>query len=61
MAAPLEENMFDVRLIEARIRRGTVTAEQYAKQLASLPDDADNAETVRVHFTAPYGEKHARR
>lgn len=48
---------FDLRLIEQRIRRGTVTADEYKKFLEALPDDADHGEPCKVQFVASFGDK----
>lgn len=57
MALPNEERRFDVRLIEARIRRGAVKAEEYAQFLAALPDDAAEAEESKVAFAPTYAAR----
>lgn len=55
------ELRFDVRLIEARLRRGVVPAAEYQQYLDALPDDAENCEPSRVTFQASYAEKNYRR
>jgi hypothetical protein len=58
MAKNLDDRTFDVRVIEMRIRRGTVTADDYRRYLDALPDDADAAERCRVNFATLYAERH---
>jgi hypothetical protein len=55
------DTRFDVRMIEARLRRGGVTAAEYEKHLASLPDEAEFAEPSRVAFQSSYADKNYRR
>lgn len=44
----VKEKKFDVRMVERNVARGVVTAEEAEKALASLPDDAENAETISL-------------
>jgi hypothetical protein len=60
MATP-NETRYDVRLIEQRIRRGTVSADEYAKHLAALPDEAAEAEPSKVHFVPSYADRYGKR
>jgi hypothetical protein len=53
----VEDVRFDVRMIEVRLRRGEVTAEEYKKHLDALPDDAAEAEPSKVHFVSSYADK----
>jgi len=61
MSNNAEERRFDVRLIESRVRRGTVTAEEYKKFLDSLPDDSDNAEHCKAQFSPSFAAAHYRK
>ena len=47
----LQDTRFDVRVLETNLRRGRLTADQYKAYLDTLPDDADNAELVKVSLT----------
>jgi hypothetical protein len=44
-----EEEM-DIRVIDQNLLQGTVDAKAHAKYLASLPDDADEAEETETRF-----------
>ena len=44
----VESKKFDVRVVDRNIERGLVRAEDADKVTKSLPDDAANAEWVRV-------------
>lgn len=55
------DTRFDVRMIEARLRRGLVTAAEYQKHLEALPDEAEYAEPSRIAFTSSYADKNYRR
>ena len=37
------ESLYDVRLVERNVRKGTVSAEELARHLAALPDQAANS------------------
>ncbi len=50
MSQPIEEKMFDIRVVERNMRAGKITAEEYQKFLESLPDDAEHAEPSKVRF-----------
>ena len=41
---------FDKRTIERKIQTGQVSLDEYNEYLASLPDDAENAEEVEAKF-----------
>jgi hypothetical protein len=58
MPAPHDENKFDVRVLEQRLRRGVITKEEYAKYLASLPDDAANATETVTRFSDGFASRH---
>ena len=45
------ENLFDSRTVERHISEGTVTREDYAAWLESLPDDADQADESAIVMT----------
>lgn len=54
-----KDRHFDVRIVEAQIRRGTITADDYKAYLASLPDDAEHAEPSNVVFESAFRQRHA--
>ena len=58
--AAKDEKQFDIRLIENRIRGGTVTPDEYKKYLSSLPDDAAEGEESRSTFAAPAAHRRQR-
>ena len=41
---------FDKRTVERKIQTGQLTRDEYNEYLASLPDDAENAEEVEAKF-----------
>jgi hypothetical protein len=43
-----ETNLFDVRVLERNLRRGTVSRKDYDKYLKGLPDRSANASWTRV-------------
>ena len=57
MANPSDEKRYDVRLIEARIRRGSINHGDYRRFLESLPDDAENGEPSRVTFVDTFARR----
>ncbi len=57
MAARNDEQLFDARLIQQRIRRGTITPELYQKYLDALPDDAANAEETSTRFVDAFSHR----
>ena len=50
MSKPINERMFDSRVVERHIARGLVTREQYDAYIASLQDDAEAGEQSEVQF-----------
>lgn len=46
---------FDVRVVDFHLRRRSVTHEEYEKYLASLPDDAEEADETETTFESTYG------
>ena len=42
----VKDKKFDVRVVERGVQRGTLTAEELQKHLASLPDDSEAAATA---------------
>jgi hypothetical protein len=55
---PTSDSRFDVRLIEAHLRRGDISATEHEKHLAALPDDAAEGEPSKVAFTSPFADRH---
>lgn len=53
-----DESLFDVRVLDHRLRRGDISREQYEAFLAKLPDDADAGTGTETVFTTPYAERH---
>lgn len=58
MTKQTDENVFDVRVLEHRLRRGEITREEYDKHLAKLPDDADEGAETETRFGTPYWDRH---
>lgn len=58
MAEQFDDRRFDVRMIEARIRRGTVTPDEYKKFLDALPDEAAEGEPSKVQFLANFASRY---
>ena len=56
----VDDTLYDVRVIESRIRRGQVTAEQYRAHLAALPDEAEHSEPVRLSFVSTFSDRRSR-
>ena len=57
MPTNLTEATFDKRLMRARRRAGTISAEQTEEFLKSLPDCADECEESEVEFTTPCADR----
>jgi hypothetical protein len=57
MDHPMDDKLFDVRVIERHLRNGTVTREQYAAYLESLPDESERAELLSTRFSSLHGER----
>ncbi len=55
------EARYDVRLIDQRLRRGFVSAEEYKKHLDALPDDASEADTSKVSCMPTYADRYVKR
>ena len=53
-----ESNLFDVRLVEHHIRRGTTSQADYQAHLDSLEDCAEMAVETEVKFANPYEQRH---
>ena len=56
--APVEEDLFDGRIVEKNIERGFVTREAYEAYLASLEDTASLAEESTVRMVAHHDQGH---
>lgn len=41
---------YDIRVVERHVREGRISWADYQKHLASLPDEADRAQTFKVHL-----------
>ena len=52
-----EDMKFDVRTLKYRSRRSELSPKEIEKHLASLPDEADEAETTKTEFVASFEEK----
>jgi hypothetical protein len=52
-----EDMKFDVRALKHRLRRNEIKPSDIQAHLATLPDEAAEAETTRTEFTARRGEK----
>ncbi len=52
----VEEKMFDVRMIERNVARGTLQAEEVSKAAKKLTDDAENADYIAIDSLANDGE-----
>jgi hypothetical protein len=50
-------SMFDVRLIEHRLRAGAVTADAYGDFLDELPDEAEEGVESDVRFATPFADR----
>ena len=46
------ESKFDLRVIERRLREGTIEQKEYNDYLKKLPDDADNADYTEFYEEA---------
>jgi hypothetical protein len=55
-----DERTFDVRLIDNRLRRGAVTAEEYKAHLDSLPDDSVEGVETDTTFVPTFASRHHR-
>ncbi|MEQ1504131.1 MAG: hypothetical protein ABMB14_17950 [Myxococcota bacterium] len=55
-----EDMKFDVRSMKYRQRRGEISDEELAKHLASIPDEASEAEETRTQFVATFEERNYR-
>lgn len=54
MAAKTDDRLFDVRVLEHRLRRGVISQEQYQKYLDALPDDAEEGAETSTRFNEAY-------
>ena len=54
-----DEKLFDIRVLEHRLRRGVITKAEYDKYLASLPDDAVNASETATRFSDGFAQRHS--
>ncbi|WP_373044057.1 hypothetical protein [Vulgatibacter sp.] len=50
MATKIDLNKLDRRLAERHIRKGELTQEAWDKHLESLPDVADQSETIKTEL-----------
>jgi len=50
----IDPKLFDVRVVEANIRRGLITHEDYEKFLAEQPASDDEGETAETVWAAPW-------
>ncbi len=48
-----ESKLYDVRILERNLRRGTLSRKDYEKYLKGLPDRASNASWTRVWEEPP--------
>jgi hypothetical protein len=53
----MEDQKFDKRLIERRIRSGIVARDEFDKHMAAIPDTADNVEIVEATIEAVKAER----
>lgn len=53
----MDQQNFDKRLIERRIRNGNVAREDYDKFITELPDAADNVDIVEATIEAVKEER----
>lgn len=58
MAQQPEQYLYDRRVLETRLKRGTLTEEQYQEYLDNLPDEADEADETKTRFSTPYYDRH---
>lgn len=52
---------YDSRVIQHALRRQSLTHEEVRAHMASLPDDADEAEECEVTFSTPFADRQATR
>jgi hypothetical protein len=52
-----EDMKYDVRALKYRLRREEISKKELEKHLASLPDDAAEAETTSTGFAATFEER----
>ena len=60
MSQESSRDIFDVRVVEHSIRRGTVTRAEYRAHLASLPDEAEHGEATTTQFRTPFEARNGR-
>ncbi len=53
----MEDQKFDKRLIERRIRNGILTREDFDKHMAALPDAESNVDVVEATVEAVKAER----
>lgn len=58
MAAEQDDRLFDVRVLEHRMRRGVISREEYDKYLAKLVDEADEGIPTATRFNDAYWQRH---
>jgi len=58
MSERVDNDLFDVRVVESNIRRGLVTQEQYDAFLKDLADEEGEGANTETQFTSPYWERH---
>jgi len=59
MSKQLDLKLFDVRVIEHHLRRGTITQEQYQAFLDDLPDEVDEGDETETRFSPTWAERHS--
>lgn len=59
--ADKDPTLFDTRVIQHHLRRGSLTAEQLAEHLANLPDEAEHGEPTTTQFVPRAASAEARK